>query len=288
VRGDQVLFLCDTTEEAYAFVRARANLNDPDERLRLARWCHGQGLRELALAEVRAAVRLDPGHAEARRLQRNLERTLTAVRTPAGGAEESEPTVELPPVELTAESLGLFVTRVQPILMNACASCHASGRGGAFKLGRAYDNGLASRRTTQGNLAAVLGQINRETPEASPLLTKAVSAHGEQLQPALKGRQAAAYKTLDDWVQLTLANNPQLRGTAREERKGTLAGAPPTPETTFASLAAPQDSEDKPMPTAPAKGDKAVKSPGSLRVTVDEFDPAIFNRQMHPRPGDMK
>src|SRR5262245_43108360 len=47
--AENVLFLCDTREEAYAFLRARANLRDPDEHLRLAHWCHRQGLSGHAL-----------------------------------------------------------------------------------------------------------------------------------------------------------------------------------------------------------------------------------------------
>ena len=40
--------LCGSLEEAYQFLRKRANLNDPDERLRLAEWCRQHDLREQA------------------------------------------------------------------------------------------------------------------------------------------------------------------------------------------------------------------------------------------------
>src|SRR5437763_620082 len=62
------------------------------------------------------------------------------------------PTPPAPAVELSADALGMFTTRVQPILMNTCASCHASGKGGAFTLTRAYDGGAAARRATQQNV----------------------------------------------------------------------------------------------------------------------------------------
>src|SRR5947209_2061289 len=43
VQQENVLRLCATLEEAYAYLRSRANLRDPDERLRLANWCHLHG-----------------------------------------------------------------------------------------------------------------------------------------------------------------------------------------------------------------------------------------------------
>src|SRR2546423_461335 len=52
VQRENVLRLCETREDAYQFLRARANLRDPDERLRLANWCHQHGLRRQAIEEV--------------------------------------------------------------------------------------------------------------------------------------------------------------------------------------------------------------------------------------------
>ena len=40
-----VLHLFLDTEHAYQFLRTKANLKDPDERLRLARWCLDYNLR---------------------------------------------------------------------------------------------------------------------------------------------------------------------------------------------------------------------------------------------------
>src|SRR5207302_826173 len=145
VPADRVLFLCESMKEAFGRVRARANLDDPDERLRLAQWCRRHGLRAQALAEVRAAVQMRPGSEETRRLLAHLEQAALCQRPGDGAGRRGGP--EAPPkeVDLSADSLGLFATRVQPILMNTCANCHISGRGGAFQLTRSYDAGLADR-----------------------------------------------------------------------------------------------------------------------------------------------
>src|SRR6516225_8941943 len=75
VQRENVLRLCRDYPEAYAFLRTRANLRDPDEHLRLARWCQLHGLKNEALLEVTEAVRLRPQHAESQRLLRSLQRT---------------------------------------------------------------------------------------------------------------------------------------------------------------------------------------------------------------------
>jgi hypothetical protein len=278
IPATHTLRLCQTREEAYAFLRARANLLDPDEHLRLARWCHLQGLRRQALEEATAAVELRPNHAESRRLLCSLQRAAaTAAVQSAQPREEGEPAPTSQPPELSTESLSLFLSRVQPILMNACANCHATGRGGGFKLTRTYESGMTSRKTTQQNLAAVLAQVNKERPVMSPLLTKAVSIHGksgDMAQPPLKNREVPAYRTLEEWVRITLENNPQVRDKSRVpdsslpimSRTGigeSVATAPPTRgETREVGIAV-----EAPVPMQP----------------VDPFDPIIFNRQMHPK-----
>jgi hypothetical protein len=301
VPASKALCLGATLDDAYAFLRRRANLNDPDERLRLARWCHLYGLRDRALAEVTAAVDLRPDHPEGRRLLDSLRQS--AGTAPAAAAAPADaPEAEGPPPDLTAESLCAFRTRVQPILMNACANCHASGHAGTFKLTRVYEDGGASRKVLQRNVAAVLAQVNLRQPQGSPLLTKAVSAHdGKMAQAPLKGRQAAAYRVLEGWVEQTLAGNPQLQP---------LAAGPPVPEPPAApppepkpaaepapvpAVAAPHPGEEEagqfatdapaaaapPRPATPARAETAP-APAAPAGPADPFDPVIFNRQMHP------
>ncbi len=273
VRAADVLKLCADMEEAFRFVRSRANLRDPDERLRLADWCNVRGLRTQAVAEVAAAAELRPDHAPTQRLLAHL-RDMPPPRDQAP-APEAEPDAAPPSVDLTTESLCAFSTRVQPVLMNACANCHAGGKGGAFKLTRTSPDAMPGSRAVQQNLTAVLAQLNLQQPEGSKLLTKAVSAHGAVSQAPLKGRQAQAYRLLEDWVKHTVETNPQLRA---------QAGLPPTP---------PPAAEEKPAAEPqPAKDPKEEKAapPSSFGETqqpepagpVDPFDPIIFNRQMHP------
>ena len=59
-------------EAVYRRVHGRSNLNDPDERMRLAGWCRLHGLHTAAIDELQAALRLDPDRLEAKRLLRVL------------------------------------------------------------------------------------------------------------------------------------------------------------------------------------------------------------------------
>src|SRR3981081_2030581 len=57
---DKAVRLCADWQDAYAFMKTRANLGDPEERLRLARWCQLNNLRELALIEAKVAMEMRP------------------------------------------------------------------------------------------------------------------------------------------------------------------------------------------------------------------------------------
>jgi hypothetical protein len=195
VPAAKVMKLCASLEEAHRFLQSQTNLDDPDERLRLADWCRQHHLHEQAIAEVQAAVDLCPSNEHAQRLLGYLrEAKEKAAAPPKTAAAEKT----LPRVDVTAESLTLFATRVQPILMNACANCHTAGRGGSFQLTRTYSSGLGNRRSVEQNLAMAVSCINPRDPQLSRLLTKAVSIHAPGMTTApLKGRQTPPYRTLE-------------------------------------------------------------------------------------------
>src|SRR5947209_2403300 len=56
VPAAQVLWLCADWDDALAYMRSRANLADPDERLRLAKWCQLNHLADQARVEAKCAL----------------------------------------------------------------------------------------------------------------------------------------------------------------------------------------------------------------------------------------
>ncbi|HEY7311367.1 MAG TPA: hypothetical protein VH643_18545 [Gemmataceae bacterium] len=301
VPADRTLRLAASLEDAYTYLRSRANLEDADERLRLAKWCRLSGLHSQALAEARAAAELRPDHAETRRFLEHLQQVEQKKVEVKPAAPVGPPPVveEPPPIEVTTESLSLFVTRVQPILMNTCARCHATGRGGKFHLTQVFGDGIGNRRTLERNLAAVLAQVNLTQPEASVLLAKAVSDHAHAGQAPLRGRQAAPYRTLERWVKLTVENNPHLRDalpstaaastppvTKLGEPGASATGElPPVADAPGSPLRAPPVPPPNLPEPVPVSKPVAASPPPPPAAPADPYDPEVFNRQAHPEAG---
>lgn len=294
--------LCADIREAYLVLRQRANLRDPDERIRLAQWCVARGLKDEAIAEARGAMELRPDYPPAQRMVRHLEsmRQNEAAEAAKAAKGQIEPEMSTAlALEMTAPSLGVFTTKVQPILMNACASCHATGRGGEFKLARVYSGSNSNKRITQQNASSVMSQITPSQSLASPLLVKAVSVHGDQTQPALRGRQTEPFRILEAWVQQVsrehMVNRPrdaegamiaanrgntisaggEIRTAEFRPDGGAFASAPP-------SKPAPVPESKTPPPAKPA-----------APVTNDPYDPDQFNgipaapaNQPSAKPGE--
>lgn len=317
VPADRVIFVGQAPEDAYRFLRSRANLNDADERLRLAHWCRQNGMHNLSLEEVRAAIQLRPDHPASRDLISYLQHaTAQAKAEPRRKAEPPPP----PPVDLTSEATNTFATRIQPILMNTCASCHATEKNTSrFRLTRVWSSGSSNRAALQYNLAAVLAQVNVQQPELSKLLTRAVIDHGRVGQPPMRDRQCPPYRALEDWVHRTVENNPHLREQSNapppvetQPAVGAVApppswGSEPSPKAAPLAIAPPSQSPSAaplPLPTVPVastSGPQTVPVPPSTAPTPapprteaagpprssrspedDVVDPDEFNRIAHP------
>ncbi len=303
IAADRAKRLCADWSEALAYLRGQANLGDPDERLRLARWCHQNGLKEDALIEARTAIEMRPTHPETKQLLKMLERVATPAVAQLSPAIVKAPATQSQ-LDLSADALSTFNTRVQPILMNACASCHVGGQGGNFNLLRPGDG--SARSVMQRNLAAAIAQLKLDHPVASPLLVKAVSAHGAMTQPPLRDRRAVPAQTLQQWAEQVAANNPHLLpapASAAAPRFGPETAAPFTPAAFQAAVSTPVVSrtvtrpDDEVVPSALVSVQQALRAqmnplqqprpaPGSDSSTTDPNDwysPAPFNKRTPPR-----
>jgi hypothetical protein len=204
-----VLFVGETRDEVYLFMRDRVPPTDAIARLVVARWCMFNGLREQALTEARAILQFQPQNKPAADLARSLEESIKQF-PPEGSAPAAKPeggklvTALETELEITPEAATTFATRVQPILANLCTDCHArSDYSGTFKLTR-VSGFEAGPQTTQANLRATAGQLLKSDPINSPLLTKAIAAHGGLKQPPFVSRQMAGFRSLENWVVLAV------------------------------------------------------------------------------------
>jgi hypothetical protein len=296
----KVLRVCANLEEAFAYLQGQANLDDPAERVRLARWCLLHRLHDQGAAEASAAIALCPKHAEAQRILKALQRSAANETTPTRPATTTAPPAAATPPNLpyNPEALPAFVTRVQPILMNACAGCHRSGQAGSFSLTRGNDDG---RRTTQQNLMAALAQLDRERPEDSKLLRYAVTIHGNADRPPLQGRSTPAYRSLEEWARLAV---PKAAKVAAEPSRTPrvpiepVHEAPPRtmPEATgFAAELPPPSTSATPPPVVDAKPPATANEPAvgpnwfnQLQALPQrQHDPASATEERPPlSPGD--
>jgi hypothetical protein len=247
----RVQSVCADLPAAYQTLSGRIASRDADGRLRLARWCESVGLRAEAVHETMAALTIRPTYAAAQRYLQHLEEPPVVQAAAIAPAPAPTAAPEPPPVDVGAEALKRFTTKVQPLLMNACANCHAGPTATAFKLQRVYPGGGDTRVVTYWNLATAAAQIDPANPAASKLLTLATTVHGGGTIAPIHDK--LPYKTLQDWV--------------------TLVAAERRPQT--ATPAA------KPQMVEPVVETKVEKEPGP----ADPFDPTIFNRQHHPNPA---
>lgn len=272
--ANRILTVVADRKAAYAVVLERANRRDADERLRLARWCLANGLPDEALAEARTAARMRPGFAAAERYALSLEAmakkapVVDPAVIPAKAESPARDTVtDVPALDYNGESFPFFASRVNPVLMNTCANCHARDDAKVFKLTRVGGRGGATR-----NLMAALPHVNPADPTASMFLLKAVTPHGGAADAPIKTRAHPAYQTLETWARFARA--PE--GTATPEP---ILPAEPRklPELPAEKAAAspPGEAFGQDSTTAPPKPTKSE--------AADPFDPAIFNGEVKPR-----
>jgi len=181
--------------------------------------------------------------------------------------------------KLNSAATKTFTAKVQPVLANVCADCHAhKAHASPFKL-KPYDPAFNDPQTADANLRAITPLLDPANPHASPLLKYAITAHGKAAEPPLKAGHPALEK-LELWVHWACgpegtaaptAVPPPRRTDAAVVQAGFTQPAPPTTEPAKLPLVKTtpiQPFADKPVPE-PAKPNPA-----------DPFDPATFNQQV--------
>ncbi|MCA9185069.1 MAG: hypothetical protein KDA99_05595, partial [Planctomycetales bacterium] len=179
-------------------------------------------------------------------------------RTAAG--PQGNPAVPL--ASLSRDSMELFTTRVQPLLVNRCgaSNCHGGTNNMSFRLIDGRWGNRVPRRITQQNLLAMLAQIDAQDPAHSPLLqphAHLASAGVEEI--AFDGTTRGQYELLTRWIEMSL------------EKPLHHAPAPP------------QLRQVPTVGTRPnnATPNSATRSPGiepTRGGETDPFDPAEFER----------
>jgi hypothetical protein len=220
------------------------------------------GLREEGLTEARAILKLQPGNRGAIDLARAVEGSLR--QFPADGSSPKGAagvlvTMDVPEADVSAEAATSFASKAQPVLANQCMECHArDDHASTFRLKRVTGFEVGPQ-STHANLRAVAGQLKKDDPGNSPLLVKALVAHGGMKQPAFVSRQAVAFHVLESWVQSAVGNS--ILGPM----------TPPAPPV----LSAPHPAEENPLPPATVHTNPAALPPPAEAAAPTTVPPVL-------------
>lgn len=292
-----ILLLPDKAS-AYEMMRRRIHSLDARQHAALAQWCLTHGLQAEAIREADTAVGLAPDDSALLRFVADLKARIAlppppSVRRPsqeiaARLEEETIPTTEVPAAAQT-----LFATKVQPVLINSCASCHCRSDCDQFRLSRPTIV-FGDRDATYRNLATVLKAIDRDEPTKSPLLVKALAIHGGAKHPPLRDRESPAYRYLEEFVRLVTGKvgslqvvAPAYSNDASHQQQATPEPNVTEPHVLPSIRVSPLiGGNKKPLAAEPRPTDRTT--PPSRPPVRDEFDPEPFNKALEERPAPAK
>ncbi len=294
---EQVRLEAEDVEDAYRQQRNALPDHSANAHTELARWCLTNGLKDQAVKELREAVRREPGSLTAKNMLQRVNDQLLATNalptvTPKKNGQysllgDAKPLATVEALGgLSRESASDFVSKVQPLLVNRCATagCHGPGSGNGFELQRVRLGKGSPKAASERNLAAVLEQIDRDRLMGSPLLTK---LRGESKADGLKqshgGLSREQMQVLRNWI-TALGRNTETATSPIAATKRSVVETSPDLEV------------DSPAETDPSPPDKAIrlktiradaadpetdvddKSFRQLLRKSDPFDPEEFNK----------
>jgi hypothetical protein len=192
-------------------------------------------------------------------------------KAPASPAAPNTDQIEKTLRALPPGSVEKFAAVVQPILLNRCGAsqCHGQAAKSEFRLLRPPEGQIASRRFTQRNLYAALGQVNRNDPESSPLVTLPQARHGTAQAAIFDKHSQGQLDELIAWARMMAppaVTAPATIGPAATPLSQPAASGVPT------SVMRPQ--------LAGGTADQAAQASQAF-TPRDRYDPEIFNRRFH-------
>ena len=241
-----------SVEELYRFQAARLPAGDPDERMKLARWCLTEHLPDQAREQLVAVQRMSPDDREVRRMLFNLDATASRPgvdpeirRTSAEQPAAEQPAAldprflasvskhfntvpvifDLPPAQAVRRA-DEFARYVQPVLLQSCAKCHNEKYQGTFQLVEIRtQRDLKNPDVARANLDAALRLVNPDDPSRSDLLSAGLVPHGGSKNAIFRGPNDRYYQPLATWVKSLKPAAAAGRGSAGDVSRAGYAPA---------------------------------------------------------------
>jgi hypothetical protein len=283
-----VEIVCSDLEELYQYKKSQLERGSCAGHVDLARWCLRHDLTARAADQTLAAFALDSSHSGLGTIERRLlatERPAADVSAVTIGARvvptfnEIEQTI----AELPVGAVQQFVTSVQPLLINRCATngCHGPRSESDFRLLRPNTRQAMSRRMTQRNLFSSLEYIDRGNSHQSKLLTIAKAPHGGGAA-VFSEAEWHQVQVLEKWV-AGLASQPTANLPASVAKPPAFL-LQTRAESIARFLSGISTDETSPATTPPEAVQRVNR--GEEYQPRDPFDPEIFNRRFQRNASD--
>lgn len=259
---------CATLDEAYFRKRETVRSEDVHGHLSLAEWCLRNGLPSRAADQLLMVYCLAPKNPQLISAERRLASAELPQASSSPAASDSlaaSDTDDIGAAPLLPEgAMAYFTQRIQPMLMNRCASnaCHGQRSGQQFQLVRPVRGQPMSHRMTQRNLIQTLAFVDRTHPDQSRLLIAPGSLHGKQQTPVFGERDTVQFQQLAAWSKIVAG-----KGTFKEPALLTPpvfeAGTPPVAPSRNASRASFESKDAPALINQPPMESNAASSPGT-------------------------
>jgi hypothetical protein len=244
----------ETLRDAYRYRVEQLPDRDPDERMKLARWCLNLHMKAEAREQLAQVLEVNHKQAQARAMLFSMEQDAAIVaqrqRDPdvkqAGAESMTErgpgaldaavihgaqrglniggmPVIFDLPTALAIKRKNEFFRYVHPVLQHYCVKCHDGHYDGPFQLVPIMSRADNTPEAQRANLDAVLRLVDQENPAKSELLTSTLRAHGRGPRPRsiFPGSNDLTYQILATWAQsLRIPKKATEAAAAPAERTG--------------------------------------------------------------------
>ncbi|QEF99363.1 hypothetical protein Mal15_34270 [Stieleria maiorica] len=327
--GDQVETVGRSIRQLYQYRRGNRFQGDLKRLHADVRWCLRNGLVQEAARDALEARALEPADPSTIQLLRQVAAVIRQQSASAEPASVGDPSPAVqtvshespvaddpavgedravaPPSGLPEKLVYEFASRIQPILMNRCTSCHA--RDGQnereFQIHTALTSKWAPKDVARENLQAVMQFVDRSVPGNSLIRLRASDGHGGR-RHSFGSEGSAMMSNLDRWLmqveasQVAMDSAPSQWESESGPGSGSEALAPTSPPELLsverpidlasesAAGALPGSGEGEPVWNPGPSTSSTTSTGAAARIRrmpkVDNpFDPAIFNRRVHGR-----
>lgn len=285
---------------AQAYQKQKLGMSKPtfEKHIRLAKWCLDYDVVEGCRTELYAALKINPDDEQARKLLVRMEKRRKFLSQKNRKVSDGDMTKQIA-ISMTADkapplpghdmkSGHLFMTKVQPYLINRCAGCHKINSDRTFTLNRLNRRSSNQRELVEQNIASIFKQIDFSRIQNSPLFLKPLeqtNAHKYVSRHIRRDRMQ--WDTIRKWANnLDQTKKNQIASNTVGFGQSIVTAGVPKSQKQILQLTNHEEVKtikSKDLPNQDKKQDPVNKFLNTIldEEKTDPFDPDVFNRRHH-------